>query len=170
MYAWNQKPVSSLHPFTDEEVFHLELEDDDEDPKEDAVVTRDVLLAAGTIHDSSEEDEGLSCQVAETNPDEASSIRRPTLDWNSAVVQMMSPGTSSDEDDLNHKRQMTPHPSSHLSPIMTSSSGHIEMTPSSGVEMKPAKPRARSDSRRSEEDNSSYKPEGSVTFLSVLPS
>merc|ERR1712198_570505 len=47
----------------DEEVFHLELEDDDEDPKEDPVVTRDVLLAAGTIHDSSEEDEGLSCHV-----------------------------------------------------------------------------------------------------------
>ena len=160
----------ALHPITDEEVFHLELEDDDdEDPKEDPVVTSDVLLAAGTIDDSSEEDEGLSCHVAETNPDEASSIRRPTLDWSSAVVQMMSPGTSSDEDDHNPKRQMTPHPS-HLSPKLTSSSsGHIEMTPSSGVEMKPAKPRARSDSRRSEEDNSSYKPEGSVTFLSVLP-
>merc|ERR1712198_830526 len=35
----------------------LGIEEDDEDPKEDAVVTRDVLLAAGTIHDSSEEDE-----------------------------------------------------------------------------------------------------------------
>lgn len=160
----------------DEEVFHLELDD----MKQEPVVTRDVLLAGGTpmITPGSSEEDLTREDVAKQQQDGSSLCRRPTLDWNSAVVQIMMTPSS---DDDNQRRMMTPY--DHSEPRMTTSSegrtpypsteGRHSKTPypsTEGTKGQVPKLRAeksRSSDRESTDSASSYRPEGSVA-TSVL--